>query len=401
MKIGLNSKQGRRRALIRSNVIDHRLPAVDAHEHMEGTVSRSVTADGIAITCYHNLIPPFVEDALEQRYGALFSSLAAMKAYDADLAGTSVFMATRDAEIVMVWLFQRQGKGVRVLNESIAVNEDEATRFADWIFASFPEVETITINCADTAIRQLRWPLQTHNCSEDSVLELPAKMEDYLARLGKTTRKNIHRYTTRLKEQFPTFQYSVTFRDEIDPKQISEIVRLNRLRMMLKGKVPGITPADQQAMLNMARRHGMLLIATIDGRICAGALVFQVRDNYFSFVRTHDPAYNQYRLGLVGACLMIQECIARQGKELHFMWGREPHKAMLLGVEKPLFRLTIYRSRFQFLLNLRLVLANVCEAYQRRLRTWLVDKMHRDDDAVTRIAGGMRRLARRMRGQES
>lgn len=395
MKIGAKQSQGGNRvatiALDDASLFDVRGPA-------QGKVLRTAAADGMTVTCYDSVIPPFVERALEQRYGSLYSSLATMTAYGGDLAGTSVFLAARGGEIAMLWLFQRRGTQVRVLNESIPVSESELRCFADWIFARFPDVQVITLNCVDPGLQRLGRPLQMDDCSDDSVLHLPPTMDDYLARLGKATRKNVQRYAARLRERFPDFRYTVRFRDEIDAAQIAELVRLNRLRMRLKGKQSGITADEERALLHIARRHGMLLTATIDGRICAGALVFQVRDNYFSFVRTHDPAYNEYRLGLIGACRMIEECIARQGRELHFMWGREPHKAMLKGVEKRLFRLTVYRSRLQLLLNLKLAGANLYHAWHRRFRLWLVDKIQRDDDAVTRLAAGARRVRRRLRG---
>ena len=75
----------------------------------ETCITRSVTPDGIAISCYENRIPAFVETALEERYSSLYSSLAAMRAYG-DLANTSVFLATRDGEVLILWLFHVSSK---------------------------------------------------------------------------------------------------------------------------------------------------------------------------------------------------------------------------------------------------------------------------------------------------
>lgn len=363
-------------------------------------ITRSVTSDGTAIACYENRIPAFVETALEERYGSLYSSLAAMRAYG-DLANTSVFMATRNGEVLILWLFQRRGKMVRVLNEAIAVNGTEASCFAGYVFSAYPNVEYIAFNAIDTGIRQLAWPLRRENATDDSVLALPGSMQEYLSSLGKATRKNIKRYTARLKEKFPSFEYRVSLQECIDETRVREIISLNRQRMQRKGKAPGINADDERIMLELARRHGMLLAATIDGKTCMGALIFRLRDNYFSFVRAHDPTYDDYRLGLVGACLMIDECIARGGKELHFMWGREPHKAMLLGVEKRLDRLTLYRSSWHMLLNADVVLRNAMTEASRHGKLWLLDKMSRDDDLLAQTANRARRIIRRLRGLRS
>jgi len=374
------------------------LNTLAASPHNTGLpVIRSSTTDGISITCYDNWIPSFVESALEQRYASLYSSLAVMRAYDR-LEGTSVFVASRDNKIFMIWLFQRRGKSVHVLNEAIAVNEAEARCFASHIFATYPDVWIISFNAVHTDIQRLSWPFRRQNCTEDSVLTLPATSMEYTSMLGKATRKNLKRYMARLTEQFPSFQYRILAKEEIDAKQIAEIVHLNRLRMNRKGKLPGITQDDEQTMFSIAQRHGMLLVATINGKICCGAIVFQFRDHYFSFVRAHDPAYDQYRLGLIGAYLLASECIARKGKELHFMWGREPHKALLMGVERKLDRLTLYRSAPHLFLSLHVVLKNAFFGYRRRFKLWLLEKMAQENNSVTKTANHIRRLFRQIKG---
>lgn len=400
MKTHLDDSKGSELAMaaVKADAVSAHMPASGRND--EASVLHAVAADGISIACYENRIPAFVEAALEQRYGSLFSSLAAMRAYG-DLANTSTFLATRNGEVFMLWLFQRRGKWVRVMNESIVVTEAEAACFADYIFAAFPQAQFITFNAVDADIRRFAWPLQREDCTDDSVLALPASMDEYLASLGKATRKNIKRYTARLKEEFPSFACSVSLQEKIDEQTVRAIIELNRRRMDRKGKPQGITLDDERVILEIARHHGMLFTATIDGKVCAGAILFRLRDNYFSFVRAHDPAYDPYRLGLVGACAMIAECIARGGRELHFMWGREQHKALLLGVEKRLERLVLYRSRWHVLLNLQIASKTMFFGASRRCRLWLQDKINRDDDLVARTAGGVRRLVRLLRGRHA
>jgi hypothetical protein len=397
MKTHLDGSKGSELAMaaVKADAGTADLPAFGRDD--DAGISHAITAEGIAIACYENCIPAFVESALEQRYGSLFSSLAAMRAYG-DLAGASVFLATRNGEILMLWLFRRRGKSVRVLNEAMPVSEADASCFAGYIFDTYPQVQYIAFNAIDTGIHKLAWPLQRQDCTDDSVLALPATMDEYLASLGKSTRRNVTRYTAKLKEQFPSFTHSISLQEQIDEQQVRTIIDLNRQRMDRKGKPPGVTADDARAIIEIARRHGMLLVLTIDGRICAGAILFRLRDNYFSFVRAHDPAYDQYRLGLIGACTMIAECIARGGKELHFMWGREQHKALLLGVEKRLDRLTLYRSAWHALLNPQVVAKNIAFGASRRCKLWLQDKMNRDDDLVAWAATGARRLIRGLRG---
>lgn len=112
----------------------------------------------------------------------------------------------------------------------------------------------------------------------------------------------------------------------------------------------------------------MLSLLRLDGRICAGTINFRAGDNYFLEVIAHDPAYNDYRLGTLCCYLTICECIAREGKEYHFLWGAHDYKFRLLGVQRELDHLTIYRSRRHALLYPRTVWRNWRLEWERKSR---------------------------------
>lgn len=331
----------------------------------KAAVAQMKTAGEISIICHEDEVPDFVEAELERLYGSVFSSLAQFSVYGG-AEHASTYVARRGGEATSVLLFRRERQHVRVINEWITLDADEIARFAAHVFITYEAVNVITFPAVRTAIRHFPFPFQRFACTDDNVVALPATADAYLAQLGKATRRNIRRYFDRLTQDFPSFRYRTYAQHEVSGQLVRDIIALNRLRMAGKNKVSGIDGMETQRIIRLAKMKGFVVAATIDGRVCAGAITYRLGENYFSFVRAHDPRFDAYRLGLVCGYLLVSECIGRGGKELHLMWGREQHKSLLRGMHTVLERLTIYRSPMQVLLNAGTAFSNVGSGCVRR-----------------------------------
>lgn len=351
--------------------------------------------DDASITCHLHHIPDFVEAELERLYGSFFSSLPVLKLHGG-LEDTHTYVLREGNAIRDIWLFQCDAHEVRVINEQIAIGETSLRRFAQYVFASYPSVNIITLHAVQAEVRGLRIPHHRTNCTEDSVLTLPASDEEYLTQLGKNTRKNIRRYLKRWEESFPSFRYQVYEGDEASEQDIRAIIELNRIRMAQKGKVSGNDEDEVRRILQLVKQRGVIGVGTIDGRVCAGVIAYRFGSHYFSQVRAHDPIYNDYRLGIIGAYLLIAACIARGGKELHFMWGREAHKSTLLAVQRDFDHVTLFRSPWQLLLHSPLIAKNAWSGFHRQAKLKVLEKARLNDDLPGQLANAavaaMRRL---------
>lgn len=342
---------------------------------------RTVTSDDVFIVCYENAVPPFIEAELERLYGNIFSTLAEISTYRGNLENINTFVAYRATDLISVLLFERNATSAKVINEGIRIDSGELQLFADFIFSTYGSVKVISLHAVESEIGMLRFPKQCFNCLEDIVLTLPETVEEYRAGLGKATRSYLSRYMNKLKRDFPLLRHRVYIRKEIEEKHIHAIIRLNNARMTAKGKTPQKNDKDDQAVqrvVQLARACGLVSIVEIDGRVCAGTINYQAGDNYFLDVISHDSAYNDYRLGTLCCFFTIGECIARRGKEYHFLWGRNDYKFRLGGVRRGLDHLAIYRSRKHMILNSGVVLKNAARHYEREVRLWLQDIRHRD-----------------------
>jgi hypothetical protein len=349
--------------------------------------------EGISIQCYDHQIPSFVEAALQRLYGNLFSSMEHYRVFGgADNAST--YAVFNGGTLTTVWLFRREKNHVQVLNEGILIDEQEVTRFAHHILAAYPEVDVIAFHAVQAKTHRLPFPHQRFNCLEDMVITLPRSADDYLASMGKATRSYIRRYLSKLKRDFPSFQYQVYNASEIDAQHIRTLIDFNHSRMAGKGKASINSDDTVQRIVQLAMECGMVGVVMLDGRVCAGTINFRVGDNYFLEVVAHDPAYNDYRLGTLCCFLTVCECIARGGSEYHLLWGQDEYKTRLQARQRNLDDLIVYRSRRRMLGNANTVLQNSVAKCSRQVKLWMRSAQRRDDLISKLVVGLVRRLRR-------
>jgi hypothetical protein len=331
----------------------------------------------ISITCFDNEIPRFVEPALNMLYGSLYSSMAHFRVHGG-IENASTFVARRYQDIVAIFLFRIENRQVRVINEGMPIDEETVTCFANYIFDRFHFIDLISFNAVESAVKHLRFPYQQYNCTEDSVVTLPVSPDKYLNLLGKSTRKNIKQYMNRLKHDYPSFNFQVYDGREVDEKIIRGVIRFNRLRFANKGKVSSITPVDEERIVQMVRECGIVGVCTIDDKMAAGSIIYCIGDHYYSWLKSHDPVYDDYRFGLIGSYLAISECIMRGGKTFHFLWGREPHKALLQGQHRDKFHAIVYRSKTAVLRHADVAFHHACQGKIRQAKLRLMEMKKRD-----------------------
>lgn len=373
---------------------------IEVHTVKNTVPEVAAQSDGFAVSCYENEVPPFVEREMERLYENLFSSLVQFRIYGA-IAGASTYVVRDNAcggKVTSLLLFRRNKGTVRVINEVIKLDEKEISRFVDYIFTTFGSVGVILFHAIQTDVCRLPFPYQRFNCLEDIVLSLPATTDEYLASLGKATRKTIKGYMNKLRRAFPSFSYQIYGKDELTEQQIREIVKLNVARMSEKNKVSAYEEAEIIRLVALAKKCGVVGIGTIDGRICAGAVSFRVGDNFFMSINAYDPAYDDYRLGTLCGFLIISECIAQGGKECHLLWGRSEYKYRFLGVQRDLDNVAVYRSRLHQLRHADIALMTAFKGYTRRAKLWFQDAQQEDRIAwrvvnlLVIVARSMKRL---------
>jgi hypothetical protein len=352
-----------------------------------------------AVECHMNAVPDFVGPEIDRLYGHLFCSFCNFHALD-DLSGVSTYVVRRDGVPITVFLFRLEASQVTVISEFIKLGSAEIQRFADTMFGKFPSVQRICFNkieqCMPTASAMVRqpspYPTLRLNRTEDIVVKLPASVAQYQASLGKNMRRNIKRYSSTLEQDFPSYQYRVYIADEISEQDVRAIIKLNWARMAGKNIVSRIDEDETQWVIALAKQRGIVGVATIEGVVCGGAIGFRIGDDYFMHIIAHDPAYNDYSLGILCYYLTICEGIARGGRQFHLLSGRYEYKFRLLGELRDIVRVDVYRNRFCMLVQWRRVLATQLQGFAYHARIWLLDAERRDDAASRMASRVLKRL---------
>ncbi|MGH8808694.1 MAG: GNAT family N-acetyltransferase [Noviherbaspirillum sp.] len=362
-------------------------------------VDSIAVGDDLTISFHENEVPSFAAAEIDRLYGHLFCSLSHFQVAK-DLKQASTYVVRKASVVITVFLFIRDGHEVKMINEFAPIDEAAARLFARSMFARYPSVKVVSFSKVRVELHDLPYPFQKVNCTEDIVVTLPPTVDEYHARLGKNMRRNLKRYTSTLQRDFPSYSYHVYVGDEVSEQQLRDIIELNRTRMAGKSIVSRIDEEETQWIVRFARQCGIVGVATIDGRVCGGAIGFRIGENYFMHVIAHDPAYNDYSLGILCYYETICEGIVRGGKRFHLLLGRYDYKYRLLGVTQEIAHVDIYRNHFQALLHGGRIAATAINSRVWQAKLWLLEAERRDDPG-SRLATRFVRIARMLKRRVS
>lgn len=345
---------------------------------------------------YENEVPAFVEAELESLYGSVFSSMPQFRVYGG-AENASTYVARDEERIKTLFLYQLEGQTLRVLNEGMALDDKAVREFADAVFSRYPHVSVISFRAVRPSFTTLPLPYQRFQIGEDIALDLPGSVEEYRARLSKSTRQHLNYYQNRLKRRYPDFQFEVTTRESIREADIRAIIAFNRLRMANKNKVSSIDEAELQRIIRLSKERGMVCVIKLDGKICAGSIRYHIGDTFFARANAHDPSYDDDRIGTLCAYLTICECIRRGAKRFSFDHGQNDNKYRFLARDVSLENLTLYRSYAHLILNGRFALKTAAKGYAGEFKRRLINEAEQKDGRLPRAINKLRILVRNVR----
>jgi hypothetical protein len=359
-------------------------------------VEASPSAPARAVSFHDNEVPAFVEAELERLYQCVMSTLARLDASGA-AAGMSTYVVREYGEVTTLFLFRVEGRRVVVCNEQIVLGRSEINRFADAVFARYPQVALVSFHAVDAPSRGIRYPMQRCACLADVRLALPSATDLYLDSLGPATRVALRRYRTQLQCDHPSFRFEVYDGDEASEAQVRSIVALRRQRMREKGQPVIDDEAALQRLLGVVRKYGVVCVATVDGCICAGVICTRVGGSYQLVVLAHDSRFGQYRLGKLCCCYAICHAIEQGGRQFVFGWDRQECRLRIPGERKELYEVEVYRSR-RWMLAYCMRVARIALAAAARRVGQRVAGAEGGGGRVARLLAASTRFIRRAQG---
>ena len=368
----------RTRHILAAVVPDHAVP-LDAKPFL------AMLAPAV-IAVHENAVPSYAGPELDRLYGTLYSSLAYFR-HCASLDGVSTYVACKDGLATAVFLFRREGSRIRVINEGMRIDAAEVARFARHMFAESPLAELIEFHAVQTAASHIPLLHQQSFCAEDYITVLPSTPQAYLARLGPATRKNLKRHRNRLERDFPSFRHVVLEREDADERTIRHLIELSRTRIAAKGMAFAIDGDEAHRIITLVRKSGAVLVATIDGTVCGGTIMYRFGKNYISRVNAHAPAFDAYRLGMQCCYLAICHAIEKGAERFHLGHSWYDYKTALLGEFQPFHHLVLYRSPGALVRHAGAALQIACKGYTLEANRWVLHHATQDHRLPWRVAG--------------
>lgn len=327
--------------------------------------------------CYEREMPAFVDGELKRLYRSIFSSLPQFRVHGG-AENVHVYVARQASRVSSVLLYRVEGREIEVVNQCVSLRQEEISRFADFIFRRRSDVDSIRFHAVDVQVDSPPHPMQTSRCSEDFVLTLPATVDAYYSQLGKSTRSYINRYLNKAKRSHPSFTFEAFAGSDIRKEDVFAIFEMNRARMAERGFKYGYQADFPDRTAQLLEEVGMLCAIRIGGEICAGTILYCVEGEYYLEVLGHKAEFNEIGLGTLCCYLSICECIRREGKAYHFLWGRYDYKTRLGGMERPLSDVVVYRSRLHLLKHAVPALKQAARGCIYKAKTWIQTVAERD-----------------------
>lgn len=322
---------------------------------------------------YQDDFAGFLAQPLARLYQNVFSSMEKFDA-DGDLSGAECYVSATGGAITTAIVFARRRRTVHVLNRIMSLSSEEVATFADTVFDAYPDVHHIQFEGIVCAMNRGTRPFQQYNCTENFVVNLPESVSAYVNVLGKSTKAGLKRYQKKIQTDFSGFRWDIYDTAHISKEHVEEIVSLSASRISHKNKKSSHTAEKTRQLMRLLTAAGSVLVATIDGRVCAGVICTHYAGNHFMHVIAHDSCYDAYRLGKVCLLLSIEAAIARGAREYHLLWGKYEYKFRFLGKQRDYDRLIIYRSRLAMALSARQFITVALRGHGRRLRIWLSER---------------------------
>jgi CelD/BcsL family acetyltransferase involved in cellulose biosynthesis len=188
------------------------------------------------------------------------------------------------------------------------------------------EVLRMTDDPADS-MRKLGCRISVRAMSNDMVVTLPKRHEDYIKSLGPQTRKHLPYYLRRAQKEFgPSFDSRLFKNSAITFSSFTSLVQLNRSRIEQKGGYSAWTEDLVQRRSSLIARSGVFLGIYSGERLLAGtASYFHKADAYLALIG-HTPEFDRYNLGNLALWQTINHLIDMGVQHYHLLWGASAYK---------------------------------------------------------------------------
>lgn len=296
----------------------------------------------ISIECFKGL-PIQYESFLIQKYDSFVTTCRYIEIYYNTY--NIHYMLVKDSNnLVDLLVFGNKGNAAVCFNSISHIDKDIMDSGLRLLFEVYPTVQRVEI-MASYARYNFRKSYVISQ-SNDYIIDLPSTMDEYISRLGQSTRKNIRNLSSKFSRDYPEARHITLFGEDIRKEIVSEIIALNINRMKSKGIMPGRSESDIVNTYLFSKHYGCVSYIEVNGTIVAGNISFLIGNRIFASVIAHDNNFSKYNVGRICQLNIIQTAIDKKMSTFHFLWGDNEYKKRLLGEPRALYSYCVHRNYY-------------------------------------------------------
>lgn len=300
-------------------------------------------------------------DALPALYGSLGSTAPFFCIYDHLDAPAACVL--RDPHHVFV--LRKDGCTVEVLNRTCDVPARDVERACRAIFRAFPDVRRVHIDVLFPP-SELELPVRFLSQRNLRSIPLPGGPDEYVAALGRHTRRNLRAYERRWSRDHPGAEVQIVRTGERSGELFELFCAWKHDRFAEKGKAAFWDGAGEvkDQFVALLRALGEAQIVSVEGEPAGLVFFFQVGATLDSSEGAYDTQYEPCALGTLMHYWMTLEAARRGAARVCLGAGPNEYFRRFGSITRPASRISVFRSDWARLDSLD----EATEAGRRRLR---------------------------------
>lgn len=179
----------------------------------------------------------------------------------------------------------------------------------------------------------------------DYVVSVPPTAEEYVASLGKATRRNMRFYEAKFRRECPEGELKMVSGEALTANIVKRVVDWNVGRMRAKGIVSKYEklPDLRGALTDFTVRQGQAAAVWCGTKLVSGVLGHREDGDCWLAISAYDTSYERFHLGLLTWYWAISECCGK-AERVHLGAGTSTYKERLGAREVPAAAFAVYRS---------------------------------------------------------
>jgi hypothetical protein len=252
-----------------------------------------------------------------------------------------------------VILFHVEGDTIEVSNKEFAIGPRSAERACRALFRALPGTRRIHLEVLFPPW-ELKLPTRVLYWTDHMIVDLPDTVDEYLASLGKRTRREIRSKRRRLLEAHPDTVAEMAASADRPEELIETMIAWKNARFNARGEdtVWQKNPGADQGFAELVRRRGRVRVTRVDRRAAAVSFLFPVGAAVYVLQTGFDPKYEDFSLGFLDTFEDIADAIRTGHRQVSLLWGQDDHKRRLGAKPRRATRLSVFRTQTDWLYSL-------------------------------------------------